>query len=313
MNLRKISSLYAVLASGFIACNPVTDRQPAPLDGVSPDAIRAVTSRFPQAKEMIFAALEKDKVWQVNFSQQQARYRAVTNQQTVLLADQLATQTVPDSLASLVNNTVIQGGTFTDLRAETYLWYRDSSSADRFVYADYTWQGTPYTVRWTITNIKGNITYVLEMMPYYQFEYRTVSQLDLPTSIQQSIGEQLTSFDHAMVRVDGQGKKRYSIAGQQKTSFVNLTYDDTGTLISNSGTQQRLTSIGQLPVGIQTYIRDAPELADFGLAGQFAGIMKSANNGIDTYSVVLQKGRQTWFLVFSSEGQLLSRSYLNLV
>ncbi len=305
--------MYAILALCLVACNPVTDRQPTPSDGVSPNAIRAVTSRFPQAKEMIFTSLERDRVWQVNFNQQQAQYRAVTNQQTVLLADLLTTQAVPDSLALLVNNTVINGGTFTNLRAETYLWYRDSASADRFVFADYDWQGTRYTFRWTITNIKGNITYVLEMMPYYQLEYRTASQFDLPTSIQQSIGDQLTSFDHAIVRVDGQGKKQYSVAGQQKASFVSLTYDDAATLIGNSGNQQRLTSIGQLPAGIQTYIRDAPELVGFGLAGQFAGLTKSTNKEVDTYSVVLQKGRQTWFMVFSREGQLLSRSYLNLV
>ena len=56
-----------------------------------------------------------------------------------------------------------------------------------------------------------------------------------------------------------------------------------------------------------------PELAGFSNSGQFSLLSKSQYAGITTYTVNLQKGRQTWFMTFDQQGQLVRRTYLNLV
>ncbi|RYF46644.1 MAG: hypothetical protein EOO39_49475, partial [Cytophagaceae bacterium] len=108
--------LLSLLCVFQVSCNRVTDNQPTPTETVPASAIQALTDQYPGAADMVFKTLEKDRVWQVNFTQKSARFSAATNPQKLLIAYQLQTQSVPDSLSSTVRNTVLDGGTFTNLR-----------------------------------------------------------------------------------------------------------------------------------------------------------------------------------------------------
>ncbi|GAB4022216.1 hypothetical protein GCM10028773_34090 [Spirosoma koreense] len=297
-------------------CNKVNDIQPNEQEGEVPvSAIEAVTGQFPQAKDMVFKTLEKNRVWQVAFSQNAARYSAATDQQLLLVAYQLADRSVPDSLTSLVRSTVIDGGSFSNLKVQNYSWFKDPANNGQFILADYDWRGTSYTFRWTVTNISGRINYVTEMFPYYQLEYRTVTLADLPTTIQESLRNLRADFNYAIIQVDGHAKKRYSVTVQQASNVIALTYNDEGglTAVSNPQTTQYFSQTSQLPTAIQAYLRDTPELAGFGLGGQFTLLARSTFDTMETYTVNLQKGRETWFMTFNGKGELMTRSYLNLV
>ncbi|GAB3800081.1 hypothetical protein GCM10028819_24670 [Spirosoma humi] len=305
-----------LLCVAVSSCNPVTDSQPAPQDDEVPSsAIQAVTEQFPQADEMIFKTVQKNQVWQVSFSQKATRYSAAANTQRLLVAYQTENRSVPDSLSSLVRNTVIDGGTFSNLRVQNYSWFKDDSNNGLFVFADYDWLGNRYTFRWTITTINATTTYVTELFPYYQLEYRTTTLADLPAIIQESITRQPGEFSFATVQLDLQGKKRYAISLKQSSSTRQLQYTDEGVLISvyDPGQLQSLSALTQLPMPIQTYIQHTPELAGFGLGGQFTMLAKTSYNQLETYQVTLQKGKQTWFMLFNGQGELLKRTYLNLV
>lgn len=307
-------SLLCLLSA---ACNRVTDIQPNPnpTEEIPTSAIDAVTGQFPQAEGIVFKTLEKNQVWQVNFTQKAARYNAATNQQMLLVAYQVADRSVPDSLTSVVRNTVIDGGTFTNLRMQNYSWFKDTSNNGQFIFADYDWRGTRYTFRWTVTNLSGKTTYVTELFPYYQLEYRTVTLADLPSSIREPLKNQTLDFNYAVVQVDQQVKKRYGITVKQNSNSFTLNYTDEGLLssVSSSPTVQYFSEIGQLPTTIQAYLRNTPELAGFGMGGQFTLLAKNKYGMVETYTVNLQKGRETWFLTFNSSGELTTRSYLNLV
>ena len=298
------------------ACNRVIDSQPTPVpadETIPASAIQAVVAQFPQAEMMVFNPLEKKQVWQVHFQQKTVPYQAVTNAQRLLVAFQTANPTVPDSLKATLTNTVVAGGVLSNLRLQAYSPV--TSSNDRVVLADYDWLSTRYTFRWTITSLSGQVTYLTELLPETQLQYRTVALADLPPQLQQSLVEQQVDFDNAQVQVDGQAKKRYSLTVRQNSSFYTLLYDDAGQLLgaTNLSVAQRYTALSQLPAAIQSYLGRTPELADFTLGGQFSLLAKTLYRGLETYTVNLQKGRQTWFMTFDKAGQLVTRSYLNLI
>ncbi|ARK09833.1 hypothetical protein A6C57_05485 [Fibrella sp. ES10-3-2-2] len=312
--MKNILSL-SLLSVFLLACNQVTDTQPAPTETIPASAIQALTDQYPGAADILFKTLEKGRVWQVNFTQKSARFSAATSPQKLLIAYQLQTQAVPDSLASLVRNTVIDGGTFTNLRVQNYSWFRDGGNNGQFIFADYDWQGNRYTFRWNVTSLNSQITYTTELLPSNQLEFRTETLLDLPPSIQQSLAAQGAVFSYALVTVDAQGKKQYAVSAQQNTTYYNLTYEENGQLVAATGSAnaQYYSFINQLPSAIQTYLQQTPELAGFSNSGQFSLLRKSQYAGLTTYTVNVQKGRQTWFMTFDQQGQLVQRTYLNLV
>ncbi|WP_420151429.1 hypothetical protein [Spirosoma sp.] len=305
--------LLGVLGSG---CNKVNDIQPNDTEENIPvSAIEAVTGKFPQAKELVFKTLEKNQVWQVNFSQNAARFSAATNQQRLLVAYQVENRSLPDSLTSLVRNTVIDGGTFSNLRLQNYFWYGNATNNGQLILADYDWRGSRYTIRWNVSNVNGRITYVTEMLPYHQLEYRTETLANLPAIIQKSLQDQQADFNYAVVQVGQNTEKRYVLTVRQATNTPTLTYNDEGTLlgVTNLPNTQYYTAIDQLPSAIQTYLRNTSELSGFDVGGQFPLLSKTNYGTIETYTVNLQKGRETWFMTFNSNGELITRSYLNLV
>ena len=205
------------------ACNRVIDSQPTPVpadEAIPASAIQAVVAQFPQAQTMVFTPLEKQQVWQVSFQQKALRYQAVTNTQSLLVAYQLAGAPVPDSLKTKLLNTAVDGGVLSNLRFQAYR--PQASPNDQVVLADYDWQNSRYTLRWTITSVSSQNTYLTELLPDTQFQYQTVTLTDLPPLLQQSLTQQQLTFTSAQVQVDGQAKKHYTLTGRQSSAVYTL-------------------------------------------------------------------------------------------
>ncbi len=298
----------------FFACSRDNSLMPDSSDAPSAQVRARVTTQYPQAENLVAKALEKDRVWQVDFTQNTAQYSAAvsTNQ---FLASFEKGGAAPDSLTFLARNTVVAGGTFSNFSVQRYSWYKNPGNYGQRFLADYDWQGTRHTYRWGVTNINGRITFVTEVIPHTQLEYRTENLADMPAPIQQFVQGERASFDFAEVQVDGQGRKLYTVGIRQNDKpFTLLANNDAAIVgISYHPNPQYFTEIGQLPATIQTYLRDTPELTGFGLAGQFTVLAKNQFGALTTYRVNLQKGRQTWFMLFDANGKLVSRNYLNLV
>ncbi|GAB3752577.1 hypothetical protein [Spirosoma pomorum] len=316
----KVIGWLILLVLGASACNRVIDSQPAPVDAeetVPASAIRPVISRYPQATDLVFTSLEKNQVWRVTFQQQTTRYQAVTNQQLLLTAYQLAPAVSLDSLRATLKNTLIDGGTLSNIRRQDYSWYRDVEPINNgaVLLADYVWRGNTYTVRWTSADVFGQMTYRTELLAPTQLDYYTVTLADLPLPIQQSLAEQQIGFTRARVQVDGQGQKQYTLIVPQPNKTYTLTYNTAGQLVAavTTNAAQRFTAVSQLPSSIQAYLTRTPELAGFGPEGTMAQLTKTEYRGLETYTVNLQNGQQVWLMTFNGQGQLLSRSYVNTI
>jgi YD repeat-containing protein len=302
------------------ACNRIIDSQPAPVDSeetVPASAIRPVISRYPQATDLVFTALEKNQVWRVTFQQQATRYQAVTNQQLLLVAYQLTPAVSPDSLRATLKNTLIDGGTLSNIRRQDYSWYRDVEPINNgsVLLADYVWRGNTYTVRWTSADVFGQMTYRTELVSPTQLDYYTVTLADLPLPIQQSLADQQIGFTRARVQTDGQGQKLYTLTVPQPNKTYTLTYNTAGQLLAavTTNATQQFTSVSQLPSSIQAYLTRTPELAGFGPEGTMALLARNDYRGLQTYTVNLQNGQQAWLMTFNGQGQLINRSYVNTI
>lgn len=221
---------------------------------------------------------------------------------------------VPDSLARLLESTVMAGGTFNNFRLRHYDWFTSLNTTGKIThaYADYTWQQQAYTASWTLTqSYTGQVTYYLELLPFQSDSYETDALTEIPETLQASLSDQGLSFSYAWIQIDALHQRSGTLSVQKQGQYVYLSYDANGQLlaVSNQQTAQFLDQLTQLPALIQVYLQ-RPDLAGFGLKGADASLTHHTFGSLDTYRVNLQKDNQAWLMTFSDNGQLVSRSFL---
>ena len=296
------------------SCNRFTDQQPTPDNGPPPSSVQALTKQYPQAQDILFTTIANNQLWQASFMQQRQRYQALLSPTRLLTAVQRLEGGVPDSLARLLEPTVVASGTLSNPRLRQYDWFSSSGTSGKVthVYADYTWQQQPYTASWTITqSTTGQTTYYLELLPYQLDSYETDALTEIPESLQASLREQGFTFSYAWMQVDTPQQRSGTLSVQKQGQNVYLSYDDNGQLVavSNQQTAQVLGQLSQLPSPIQQYLQ-RPELAGFGLKGADASLTHHTYGSLGTYRVNIQKDNQAWLMTFSDNGQLINRSFL---
>lgn len=310
-----------LLLSGS-SCNRFVDQQPTPDNGPPASAIQALTQVYPQARDIRFATLAANQLWQATFAQQERHFQALVDPRRLVMADKLVEGVVVDSLTRLLEATVVTGGTFGSPRLRQYNgWFGNPviSESEIYLYADYSWQQQLYTARWSLTPpVSGRVIYNLELLPYQQADYQTQMLTDLPESIQAALRQQDLVFTQALIQVGSSGKRRYTLSVQQLSAppgdqFWQLSYSDDGQLLAatNQATATFFQQIEQLPPPIQDYLR-RPELAGFVLSrgGYYGFTSRHTYGSLSTYQISLQKDNQAWGLLFSKEGQLIRRSFL---
>ncbi|MBC8152959.1 MAG: hypothetical protein H7Z72_08620 [Bacteroidetes bacterium] len=322
MNQLKPLVLLGLLLSGS-SCNRFDDQQPTPDYGPPAGTVQALTGRYPQAQDILFTTLAPNQLWQATFTQQRQRYQALTSPAQLLTADQLLDGAVPDSLARLLESTVVAGGTFSNLRLRHYEWHRTVVHPNgrlMYLYADYTWHQQPYTVYWSLAwPTTGRPYYNLHLLPFQQTEYQTKTLTDIPELIRADLDRLGLTFRYAMIQVGPHGKRHYGLFAQQPSAlptgqYWQLDYNEDGQLlaVTNPQTAQVFQRMDQLPPAIQAYLQQ-PAMAGFVL-GQGGGAHGSPTRHtyglLSTYQVSVQKDNQRWLLIFSDNGQLISRSFL---
>ncbi|MBD2757460.1 hypothetical protein [Spirosoma validum] len=294
-------------------CNRYTDQQPTPDNGPPPVSVQALAQQYPKGQDIVFTTVANNQLWQADFMQQNQRYQALLSPTRLLTADQLVSGGVPDSLARLLESTVVAGGRFSNVRLRQYTWFSNpGNSAVTHVYADYSWQQQPYTASWTITRLySGKITYYLELLPFQLTNYETDTPTEIPESLQAALRGQNLPFTYAWIQVDALRQRHGTVSIQNQGQPLYVSYDEKGQpiAVSNPQTAQPLQRLDQLPTVAQQYIQ-RPELAGFGLTGTDASLTHHTYGSTSTYRVNLQKDNQAWLMSFSDEGQLISRSFL---
>ncbi|MCK8494764.1 hypothetical protein M0L20_23045 [Spirosoma sp. RP8] len=309
------------LLLGWISsCNRYTDQQPTPDTGPTAGTAQALIQQYPQAQNTLFTTLVANQLWQATFTQQRQRYQALVSPTRLRTVDQLVEGSLPDSLTRILRSTAVWGGTFSNPRFRQYTgWYTTPflSGPPSYVYADYTWQQQPYTARWYIVRSSSGVPfYYAELLPFQQASYETDALTDLPESIQSSLRDQKLTFTYAAITVEGFNKQQYTVWVNQQNQIWELTYNNAGQLMAAISPQAEppIQQIDQLPSAIQAYLR-RPELAGFDLsrAGALYGYTTRHTYGsLNTYRVSLVKEKQGWLLLFSENGQLISRSFMTI-
>lgn len=298
-------------------CNRFIDQQPTPDTGPPAGSVGVLSQMYPQAGDIVFTTLLPNQLWRATFVQQRHRYQALTSPTQMLLVDQLVEGILADSITRLLEPTVMAGGTFSNPRIRHYEWNRTViHPSGRFIYhyADYTWQGQPYTMYWTIAwPPAGRPFYNLYLQPFQEVAYDTKALTDLPESIQSSLRQQGMSLSLARIQLDGTGKRRYLLSVQQPSAppaeqYWQFTYDDNGQILAavNDATAQFSQQLDQLPPAIQQYMQ-RPEMAGFTLSGS---VGRHTYGPLITYALKVQKDKQYWDMLFTGDGQLISRTFL---
>ncbi|GAB2516684.1 hypothetical protein [Spirosoma aerophilum] len=318
--------LGLILLLGWISsCSHFTDNQPTPDHGPSANSVQALLGQYPQAQDVLFTTLVDNQLWMATFIQQRQHYQALVNPDRLLTVDQLVEGMLADSLTRLLTPTVMAGGTFSHPRIRRYTgWYTNPVQHDppENVYAEYTWQQQPYSASWYLARpATGKPYYNLELRPYELANYQSTRRTDLPAVIQQRLDEQGLVFLSAVIQLDASYNRQYQLSVRQPASsadeqYWQLTYNDEGQLLTATNQQSASTQfyqqLNQLPPAIQNYLR-RPELTGFELSrgGAFYGYTCRYTYGtLTTYRISLVKEKQAWQLIFSEDGQLISRSFV---
>lgn len=308
------------LLLGGSGCNRFADQQPTPDSGPPATTVQSLTQQYPQAQDILFTTLVPNQLWQATFTQQGQHYQALTSPTQLLTADQLIDGTLPDSLTRLLEPTALAGGRLNNPRIRRYNgWYTNPamSGLPEYVYADYTWQQQAYTASWNILRpATGKPYYNLELLPFQQAAYETKTLTDLPEQVQTVLREQSLTFTYARIQMDASQKRQYIVSANRQNQYWQLTYDSNGQLLAanNPATAQLLQQIDQLPPAIQQYLQ-RPELAGFDLnrgSALYGYTGHHTYGSLGTYQVSMLKNNQGWLLLFSDQGQLISRSFLTV-
>lgn len=302
------------------SCNRYTDRQPTPDTGPTAGTGQALVQQYPQAQSIVFTTLVSNQFWQATFTQQRQRYQALVSPGRLITVDQLVDGSLPDSLTRILRSSAVSGGTFSNPRFRQFTgWYTTPrlSGPPSYVYADYTWQQQPYTARWYIDrSVSGAPFYYAELLPFQQASYETNAQTDLPESLQAILRDQELTFIYATITVEGFNKQQYTVWVKRQNQTWEHTYNNEGQLVAaiSPETVPPIQEVDQLPSAIQAYLR-RPEFVGFDLsrAGALYGYTTRHTYGsLNTYRVSLIKDKQGWLLVFSGNGQLMSRSFMTI-
>src|SRR6218665_1075677 len=79
--MKKLYIYLLLVGCVFSACDSVKDLQPPfnPSEAVPQAAVNAIKQEFPEASQIKFSTLEKDKLWESNFQFKVDRMSAIVN------------------------------------------------------------------------------------------------------------------------------------------------------------------------------------------------------------------------------------------
>ncbi|WP_439555803.1 hypothetical protein [Dyadobacter sp.] len=298
------------------SCNKVADPAPDEIQ-IPAQVIQLVESTYEDPQHMVFTEILQNKIWNVELESRAKKYSSTLSPNHILVTYRLAGTDAPDSLKSLLNPSVITGGTFSNFREQEHILFSEGNFSKTYL-ADYSWQGEPYLVKWGATFLAGQpTTYNIEMLPV-STSFSTTELNDLPQTLQEYIQKKEFQLMWANISVNAQSKKSYQVRLVKNSNNFELLFDHDCKLVAGSEKPVYLGNGGELPKNIDSYLASKEEYKNFGFTGQFSGIIKHEMDGVKSYSVSIQKhngymaGSQVWYFTFDQNGSPLNRKYLGL-
>lgn len=308
---RHVSTCYFLIAVLFSGCNSVKEPQPDPPSEEIPQEVASnVYNLFPRATGMVARTFIRDKVWKVNFKQDELQFISVLNRTQHLAHAKLLDEQVPETLRRITDSQLIQGGTYTNFRED------DSSPGypQQFC-AEYHWNNQNFTIRW-VNSVDdwSSFDKAIYMFPETELTYYS-SYEELPDKIQSLLKPRYFQPGGAKVYVRNGIPSVFAVGGQSTSlSYNDMLIDDTGKVFfSMMGNIEYYNALDEFPKKVRDCIKNNTAYASmvyrYGLRfedGPFGGYR------VDLTPAQVMLSRQEVNLYFDKDGNLVETYFTAL-
>lgn len=271
----------------------------ASTDIVPAIVVQAVKNEYPSATDVKFSVVEKNKVWESQFSYQTQTHEAkIDSKGTILEVYAIAgTATLPAAIEEYI--------------AKNFAGYKVVTTSEGK-------NGTQKAYKVILKNEKEEVTLLFDengkliadfrattpavTPPEPPKNYPVLKADELPAAILQYLKDQGLTFAKGMVNIE-KDKKNYSVTATKGTTVYTLNFDENGKLTRSSS-----YTPPPAPVVI-TSLNDLPKIIVDALAGyKFEKGTITTEKDKKTYYIVVSKEGRTYEFVFDNDGKILKSS-----
>ena len=283
----KCSWLILLAGIFIISCNEVNDPQPPDLETIPDKVVDLLERNFPGAEQTTIRVVEKNQLWEADYSQNAEHFYVAVDSASVLAAYKLIGPNPPDSIAAAVSKLAIRGGTLSDFRENLSAYAGE---------ATYRLHGTDYLLSWKPSQP------FLEMELHSKFSYVISSSAQLPVNARTFMAAQGWEFSRATCFVNKSNIRQFKVEAKNILSNpITLFFDSSGSLIFTSyGAQKLYLNKKDLPAQLVNYMDKNPLLQGF-------TFVSGALN--QHYMVYLKKGSETFHILLDERAGLVHLLY----
>ena len=272
------------------SCNGVNDPQPEDLETIPQQVVDLLERQFPNAEQTTIKVVEKDRLWEASYSQNNQNYYVGLDSNNVLAAYRLISTDVPDSVATAIGKLAIRGGVLSDYRQNM------GTSVGPVIYeAKYALRGTDYLLSWT-----PSLSRTFSMNHYSKFAYRIGSLEKLPSNAKSFLKSENLSLKSGSGFVNKNNIQRYVIDATD-VSLYQFLFNSSGDItFTGYGLQQFFLNEKDLPAQVLKSIQNNTLFQGFGFTS-------GAYN--KSYKVTLNKGNESFNILLDDNSTIIDITY----
>ncbi|GAB2790004.1 hypothetical protein GCM10027275_38590 [Rhabdobacter roseus] len=282
-----------------------------PEDKIPVAVVEDLKSKFPNAQDIIYKTVERDKLWEATFMENGKNYYSALGTQGVMVSYLLLTAAPSGTFASILEKVSLPKGKFSDFKENTST---SSSNNAQELTAKYTLDSTAYIFSWFPLDATRK-KYVVQMRYFSKFDYTTHLVGDLPTRAQNIIKDNALIHKSARIFVNEANEKTYhSLEHDAANNQLDYLFDHRGNSIySSRNFQGTYTKTAEFPQFAQDYMAThAQQFANFPIQ---SGV-RFEESGQTGYRFILYRAYpflETYYLYFNDSGTITYLTYEALV
>ena len=282
-----------------------------PEDEIPAWVIENLKTKFPDAQQAVYKAIEENRLWEATFVSDNKKYYAALATNGVVVSYVLFGSISSDIFDSIVKKTSFPKGEFLNYRENTT---QLSNSTVPELSAQYVVDAKQYLFTWYPFD-NSRKKYVVRIEKYYKFNYTTNIFSNLPLNGQKLFKDNNLVQRENTTYVDESNKKRYwsvGLSADNKTVDYFLNHEG-GILYSSLNFTATYNKSADFPPFAQEYIAtNAQQFMNFPIQ---SGV-KFEDNGQIGYRFILYKASpnlETYYLYFDASGKLTYLTYEALI
>lgn len=313
--MKKLYIYLLLVSCVFSACDSVKDLQPVfnPGEAVPQAAVNAIKQEFPEATQIKFSTLERDKLWESNFQVKIDRMSAIVNNtgkitETYRIANGIQ---LPDNAKTYIT-TNFPGGVIKNVCQQlapnnsAIIGYKVIVSLTDGKDIAVIFDATGTLIMVASNDRPGQQSNGMGGQPRIYF----IEQNDLPDVIKTYLSEkhQTYNFIKAAVSVQGPAKLYSVVISKDLTTFEYL-FDEKGNVL-RSGTLGFTVPFYKLEYR-PVLVNELPQLIKDGLNTNFKtwtyenGLAFSQNGQLQGYYVLVTSDKKQYSLLFDASGDFI--------